>query len=111
VLTKTITDLAATPNISRTWTYTHNSAGQVLTADGPGADAYDVTTYTYYSCTTGYHCGQLHTVTTAAGHVTTYSNYDASLEHVVSAVRCDARVDLGQLDSGGTGVRHRWQGH
>jgi RHS repeat-associated protein len=75
VLTKTVLDTAT--SVSRTWTYTYNSAGQVLTADGPRTDVSDVTTYTYYSCTTGYQCGQVHTIENALGHVTTYNTYNA----------------------------------
>ncbi|MFC4311446.1 RHS repeat-associated core domain-containing protein [Steroidobacter flavus] len=77
VLTRTIVDLTSTPNISRTWTYTYNWFGQVLTADGPRTDVSDVTAYTYYNCSTGTQCGQLQTVTNAAGHVTTYNTYNA----------------------------------
>lgn len=76
LLTVTVTD-TATGN-SRTRTYTYNAMGQLLTADGPRTDVSDVTTYTYYSCTTGYECGQTHTVTDAAGHVTTYNTYNPS---------------------------------
>jgi len=75
VLSKTITDTGT--NASRTWTYTYSSVGQVLTEDGPRTDVSDTTTYTYYSCTTGFECGQLHTVTNAVGHVTTYNSYNA----------------------------------
>jgi len=75
VLTKTVTDTATT--VSRTGIYTYDAAGRALTADGPRTDVSDITTYTYYSCTTGYQCGQLHTLTNAAGHVTTYSSYNA----------------------------------
>ena len=75
VLTRTELDTAT--SASRTWTYTYNSYGQVLTTNGPRTDVSDVTTYTYYSCTTGYHCGQVHTVTNALGHVTTYNTYNA----------------------------------
>jgi RHS repeat-associated protein len=49
----------------------------VLTEDGPRSDVSDVTTYTYYSCNTGYECGQVHTITNAVGHVTTYHSYNA----------------------------------
>jgi RHS repeat-associated protein len=77
VLTRTVTDLTVTPNESRTWTYTYNASGQVLTVDGPRTDVSDVTTYTYYTCTTGNHCGQVNTITNAAGHVTTYNAYNA----------------------------------
>jgi len=73
-LTRTVLDTSTSE--SRTWTYTYNGFGQVLTADGPRTDVTDVTTYTYYSCTTGYQCGQLNTVTNALGHVTTYNTYN-----------------------------------
>lgn len=45
VLTRT--ELDTTASTSRTWTYTYNSYGQMLTANGPRADVNDVTTYTY----------------------------------------------------------------
>ena len=72
LLTKTITDPAT--GASRTWTYTYDSYGRVLTAQDPRGN---VTTYTYYTCTTGSECGELDTVTDALGHVTTYDTYDA----------------------------------
>jgi RHS repeat-associated protein len=75
ILTTTVLDTAT--NESQAWIYTYNSFGQVLTADGPRTDVSDVTTYTYYTCTTGYQCGQVQTVTNAAGHVTTYNTYNA----------------------------------
>lgn len=62
--------LTGTP---RTWTYTYNSVGQILTATGPRTDINDTTTYTYYDVT-----GDLKTVKNAAGHLTTYSNYDGN---------------------------------
>lgn len=77
VLTKTLTDTSVSPTVSRTWTYTYNSYGQVLTEDGPRTDVSDVTTYTYYSCSTGDECGQLETVTNALSQVTTYNTYNA----------------------------------
>jgi len=77
VLTKTITDTSVMPTVSRTWTYTYNGYGQVLTEDGPRSDVSDVTTYTYYSCSTGYQCGQLATVTIALNQTTTYNSYNA----------------------------------
>ena len=48
----------------------------MLTVDGPRTDVSDVTTYTYYSCTTGAQCGQVQTLTDAAGHVWTYNTYN-----------------------------------
>jgi RHS repeat-associated protein len=75
VLTKTVLDTST--STSRTWTYTYNSRGQILTANGPRTDVLDVATYTYYSCTTGYQCGHVETITNALGHVTTYDTYNA----------------------------------
>ena len=76
LLTKTITDTTVTPNVSRTWTYTYNTYGQVLTAQGPRTDVNSTTTYTYYTCSTGAQCGQVQSVTDAAGHVWTYNTYN-----------------------------------
>ncbi len=75
-LTKTVTDTAT--STARAWTFTYDNLGRRLTADGPRTDVSDVTTYTYYSCTTGGACGQLHTVTNALGHVTTFNSFDAN---------------------------------
>jgi YD repeat-containing protein len=57
---------------ARTWTYTYNSVGQVLTATGPRTDVVDRTTYTYDAQ------GNLVSITNPAGHITTLSNYDAN---------------------------------
>lgn len=76
LLTKTVTDTAT--NGTRTWTYTYNSYGQVLTIDGPRTDVADVTTYTYQDCSSGYGCGQLASVTDAVGNVTSYLTYNAN---------------------------------
>jgi YD repeat-containing protein len=64
----------------RTWTYTYNNLGQVLTADGPRSDVVDKTTYTYYPATDANlgNRGNLYTVTNALSQVTTLSNYDAN---------------------------------
>jgi len=76
VQTQTVTDTAL--NTSRTWTYTYNGFGQVLTVNGPRTDiSNDITTYTYHTCNTGYQCGQVHTITNALGHVTTFITYNA----------------------------------
>jgi YD repeat-containing protein len=74
--TQTITDTTVTPHVARTWTYTYNSYGRVLTADGPRTDVSDVTTYTYYDCATGNECGQVHTITNPANQTTTYNTYN-----------------------------------
>lgn len=76
LLQKTITD--TNTQQSRVWTYTYNTLGQVLTADGPRTDVNDVTTYTYYTdSTTTHKPGDLWTATNAKGHVTTFNSYDA----------------------------------
>lgn len=77
VLTRTVTDLTVTPNASRTWIYTYDVLGRMLTENGPRTDINDITTYTYYSCTTGAQCGQIQTITNALNHVTTFSSYNA----------------------------------
>jgi RHS repeat-associated protein len=77
VLTKIVTDTSVTPNVARTWTYTYDAYGRMLTADGPRTDVTDKTTYTYYTCTTGAQCGQVHTITDALTHVTTFNTYNA----------------------------------
>ena len=65
VLTRTVSDATTSPATVRTWSFTYNSAGQLLSEDGPRNDVADVTAYAYYNCTTGFQCGQLHTVTNA----------------------------------------------
>jgi YD repeat-containing protein len=55
---------------ARTWTYTYNQIGQVLTATGPRTDVSDVTRYSYDSS------GNLTQITNPANHVTQLSNYD-----------------------------------
>ncbi len=75
VLTKTITDTAT--SLTRIWTNTYDSYGRVLTAKGPRTDLNSTTTYAYYTCSTGYQCGQLQTITNAVGHITTFNTYNA----------------------------------
>ncbi|MGH8443378.1 MAG: DUF6531 domain-containing protein, partial [Nevskiaceae bacterium] len=74
-LTQTVTDLASAEARTSAWTY--NSAGQVLTVDGPRTDVSDVTTYSYYECASGGACGHVRTVTNALGHATEVTSYDA----------------------------------
>lgn len=54
------------------WTYTYDNFGRVLTTKGPRSGVNATTTFTYDDQ------GNLSTETNAAGHVTTYSNYDAN---------------------------------
>ena len=101
-LTKTLTDMTVTPNVSRIWTYTYDSYGRMLTAKGPRTDVNSTTTYAYYTCTTGYQCGMLQTVTDPVGNVTTYNTYNAHGQPltitdpngVVTTLAYDARTRL-----------------
>jgi len=52
--------------------FTYNSAGQVLTVDGPRADVNDVTNYAYSGN------GNLASVTDAKGAITSFSGHDGS---------------------------------
>jgi RHS repeat-associated protein len=107
VLTKTVLDTAISE--SRTWTYTYNAFGRVLTSDGPRTDVTDVTTSTHYACTTGTQCGQLNTATNAMGHVTIYNTYNAHGQPltitdpngVVTTLTYDARQRLKTRTVGG----------
>lgn len=68
---------AAADGPARTWSYTYNQYGQVLTADGPRTDVADITTYTYYpDSTANWTLGDLKSVTNALGHVWNYTQYD-----------------------------------
>lgn len=61
----------------RTWTYSYNESGQVLTEDGPRTDVTDTTTYAYYTTTGSDHAiGDLQSITNAQGHTTHFDRYD-----------------------------------
>ena len=77
MLTKTVTDLTVTPNTTRTWTNTYDSYGRILTAKLPRTDVNSTTTYQYYTCTTGFQCGQVQSVQNALSQTTTYNTYNA----------------------------------
>lgn len=74
----------STPD-SRTWTYTYNQYGQVLTEDGPRTDVVDKTTYDYWTDTVfkgadpdavGHTMGDLKSLTNAMGQVASFTQYD-----------------------------------
>ncbi|UCV03882.1 RHS domain-containing protein [Dechloromonas denitrificans] len=75
--------LAATAlpgSLPRTWAWTYNATGQVLSENGPRTDVADVATTTYYPANDpdlGKR-GNIATVTNALGHVTQYTAYDLS---------------------------------
>lgn len=77
LLQTSVTD--TTTNQSRTWAYTYNDIGQVLTEDGPRTDVDDITRYSYYGDSTADHKpGDLWKVSNALGHVITLTAYDAN---------------------------------
>jgi YD repeat-containing protein len=70
---------ATLAGLPRTWAYTYNANGSVLTIDGPRTDVADVTTYTYYANDDpdpGKR-GNVATVGDALGHVTSITAYNA----------------------------------
>ncbi len=70
---------AAAVGAARSYKFTYNARGQILTSDGPRTDVADVTTFAYYaeSDVVAERRGQLQAVTNALGHVTTFTSYDA----------------------------------
>jgi len=68
LLSRTVTAGA----LSRTWKYTYNMAGQMLTENGPRTDASDVTRYSYDAQ------GNLASVTNPLGQVTRFPQYDGA---------------------------------
>ncbi len=57
---------------ARSWSYTYNAIGQMLTMTGPRTDVVDKTTLTYDST------GNVATLTNSAGQVTSFTSYDAN---------------------------------
>jgi RHS repeat-associated protein len=68
LLTRTVTDTTASPNVAKVWQWTYNAQGLVATETGPNGA---VTSYTYDTA------GNVLTTTNALGHVTQYG-YDTS---------------------------------
>ena len=62
--------------VTRTTRFDYNALGQLIEIDGPRTDVPDLTTLRYHDCNTGNECGQLASVTNAAGHLTTFDSYD-----------------------------------
>ena len=71
---------ATSDGAARTWSWTYNLAGQVLSVDGPRTDVSDASSFTYYSSNDvggAYRIGDLATSTNALGHVTQFTQYTA----------------------------------
>jgi YD repeat-containing protein len=64
---------------ARTWTYTYNTNGSLLTMDGPRTDVSDVTSYTYYANNDSDpgKSGSVATIVNAVGHTTQITAYNA----------------------------------
>jgi RHS repeat-associated protein len=121
-LPTTITQAGYTPTgsaVYRVVGITYTPHGQVETINGPRAPSDpgmagvdDITTFTYYDCTTGGACGQLKSVTDALGHTTTYSNYtpDGRVQTVtdpngkVTTYGYDARGRIAYVLNNGAGT-------
>jgi YD repeat-containing protein len=70
---------ATSSGSARSWAYTYNANGSVLTVNGPRTNVTDVTTYTYYAnndADLGKR-GNVATITNAAGHTTSITAYNA----------------------------------
>lgn len=103
---------ATAAGVARTWTYTYNAAGQVLTIDGPRTDVTDITHYAYDAQ------GNLVTVTDALGHTTSIGGYDphgrpgfiTDPNGLVTALTYDARGRLTSRSAGGETTAYTYDG-
>lgn len=69
---------AAPSGAARTWSYTYNEYGRMLSADGPRTDVADITTYAYYAAAdpdSGKR-GNLASIADALGQTTQFLAYD-----------------------------------
>ncbi|HET7832322.1 MAG TPA: hypothetical protein VFK88_05100 [Gallionella sp.] len=97
---------------ARTTTYTYNTAGQVLTIDGPRTDVTDVTNYGYDAQ------GNLVSVTNALNRLTTLGSYDAhgrpgtltDPNGLVTSFTYDARGRLTARSAGGESTSYSYDG-
>ncbi|MBX3671703.1 MAG: VCBS repeat-containing protein [Burkholderiales bacterium] len=65
----------------RTWSFTYNADGQLLSLDGPRTDVADVTTNAYHATNDpggAYRRGDLASITNALGQVTQFTHYDGA---------------------------------
>jgi YD repeat-containing protein len=103
---------AAANGTARTTTYTYDTYGQVLTADGPRTDVTDVTAYAYDPQ------GNLTSVTNALNQTTTLGNYDANgragsltdPNGLVTSLKYDLRGRLLTRTAGGETTSYTYDG-
>lgn len=70
---------AASDGPPRTWGYTYNAQGQLLSVDGPRTDVSDVTAYSYYAADDpggNYRAGDLASIANAKSQVTRFTHFD-----------------------------------
>lgn len=111
LLTRAISD-GQTPAITRTFTYTYDTLGHRLTADGPRTDVADITQYSYDTH------GNLLTVNNALNQATTLGSYDANgrpgtltdPNGLVTSLSYDARGRLTSLNTGGEITSYTYDG-
>ena len=111
---------AAPVGAPRTWTYTYNAEGRVLTVDGPRTDVSDVTAYAYHpndDPDLGKR-GNVATTTNALGHITRFTAYDphgkpltlVDPNGVVTTLAYDPRQRLVSRDFGGELTSYEYDG-
>jgi len=112
---------SATPSgTARTWTYTYNANGDVLTINGPRTDVSDVTTYTYYANNDADLAkrGRVATIVNAAGHTTSITSYNAhgqpltilDQNGLTATLSYDARQRLDTRTTGGETTSYDYDG-
>jgi RHS repeat-associated protein len=118
LLTRSVRDLVTSS--TRSWTYTYNANGQVVTVDGPRTDLADVTTTTYYpndDPDLGKR-GNVATIANALGHVTQISAYNAHGQPLAivdpngltTTLAYDARQRLTSRNLGGEVTSYEYDG-
>ncbi len=102
----------------KTWTYTYNINGQMLTADGPRTDVSDLTTISYYGLADADlgKRGNVATISNALGHVTRITAYDLNRNpltiidpnNVVTSLTYDEQGRLTSRTVGNESSTYNW---